>query len=162
MTFQLNANFQDFLNDQARTMSRVARYCEQAKLSRPVNAYLYTYDSSRDFLVCRNHKVTQFCIFYLFAEAFQISPRFCHIVISHHSRWPPQRFCRYSGSTCQGFRDTCKVITVHHCSIAPSQCADPTRLWTSGAATTRGQWTISARNQISMSGTASPIFTENL
>ena len=38
-------------------MSRVARYCEQAKLSRPVNAYLYTYDSNRDFLVCRNHKV---------------------------------------------------------------------------------------------------------
>ena len=40
-------------------MARVSRYCEQAKLSRPVNAYLYTYDSNRDFLVCRNHKVTQ-------------------------------------------------------------------------------------------------------
>ena len=60
MIFQLNVSFQDFLNDQARTMSRVSRYCEQAKLSRPVNAYLYTYDSNRDFIVCRNRKVTQF------------------------------------------------------------------------------------------------------
>ena len=48
MISQLNVSFQAFLNDQARTMSRVARYCEQAKLSRPVNAYLYTYDSNRD------------------------------------------------------------------------------------------------------------------
>ena len=62
MILQLNVSVQAFLNDQARTMSRVARYCEQTKLSRPVNAYLYTYDTNRDFLVCRNHKVTKYLV----------------------------------------------------------------------------------------------------
>ena len=68
-------SFQAFLNDQARRMSRVARYCEQAKLSRPVNAYLYTYDSNRDFLVCRNHKVTQFP-----ETDFRFLPILCHFI----------------------------------------------------------------------------------
>ena len=53
------------------------------------------------------------------SDVTPILPFFTHFMLFptiDYSRWLPQRFCRYSDSTCQGFRDTCKVITVHHCS----------------------------------------------
>jgi len=76
---------QAFLNDQARTMSRVARYCEQAKLSRPVNAYLYTHDSNRDFLVCRNHKVASTTLLQIFRLHLSGIPR--HISDTFVDQW---------------------------------------------------------------------------
>ena len=48
---------QEFLNDQAETLSRVQRYCAATSMSVPVEPYVFSYDSRRQLLVCRNHKV---------------------------------------------------------------------------------------------------------
>ena len=48
---------QEFLNDQAETLSRVQRYCAATSMSVPVDPYVFSYDSGRQLLVCRNHKV---------------------------------------------------------------------------------------------------------
>ena len=48
---------QEFLNDQAETLSRVQRYCAATSMSVPVDPYVFSYDSGRQLMVCRNHKV---------------------------------------------------------------------------------------------------------
>ena len=50
---------QEFLNDQAETLSRVQRYCAATSMSVPVDPYVFSYDSGSQLLVCRNHKVVR-------------------------------------------------------------------------------------------------------
>ena len=38
-------------------MSRVQRYCAATNMSVPVEPYVFSYDSGRQLMVCRNHKV---------------------------------------------------------------------------------------------------------
>ena len=48
---------QEFMSDQAATLAKVADYCSATNLSRAVDPYVYSYDQTRQFLYCRNHKV---------------------------------------------------------------------------------------------------------
>ena len=49
---------QEFMSDQAATLAKVSDYCSATNLSRAVDPYVYSYDKSRQFLYCRNHKVS--------------------------------------------------------------------------------------------------------
>ena len=49
---------QEFMSDQAATLANVSDYCSATNLSRAVDPYVYSYDQSRQFLYCRNHKVS--------------------------------------------------------------------------------------------------------
>lgn len=43
--------------DQGRLTGAVRKYCAANNLTRPLNLYLYSHDSKRNFLFCRHHKV---------------------------------------------------------------------------------------------------------